>query len=586
MLDQYPNRPRELFNPDDDPDLSSIDEEFATFHHTRFEDFLLRELWHAYDCARKGKRKTVDEHRFELNDMENLIFLRDSIIQRRYKPSRGVAFIVRDPVIREIVAAPFRDRVIHHFLYNVCADWWDRRFIIDSYSCRVGKGTLFGQQRLSTHIRRATKNHTRPAFVVKLDIQGYFMSLDHRKLYERICWGLDRQFRYNPNTVPHVPLDNKEYYHRNGIRCHASDRDQLYQVVKFLWHQIIHDDPMKNIIIRGPRSDWRELPVSKSLFNQPKGRGIVIGNLTSQLLSNIFLDQLDRYITFDLGYKHYGRYVDDFFIIVPDEQREQLLRDVNAIQKFLERELNLTLHPKKQYRQPVDKGIPFIGTVVYPRFIVPSRRSRRKAFEAAYKLSTRGEGDIDGFVSRMGTTKHINSRRFFKKLFDSFGWEYDWLPEEEYQKQKAAARKARAALPRKPTHTSNPVSSSSQHSSATTSSIRRTHDTSNSRKSRQKQRAEASRPIPISYNNHLPDLIPVFTQTSLLPSDLLPDNLPTTPSKKSHHSARKPQQPTASKSKPKTPRKSIQPKSTKASRKTSSRTREVSAAQTSLFPGT
>lgn len=561
MLDQYPNRPRELFNPDDDPDLSSIDEEFATFHHTRFEDFLLRELWHAYDCARKGKRKTVDEHRFELNDMENLIFLRDSIIQRRYKPSRGVAFIVRDPVIREIVAAPFRDRVIHHFLYNVCADWWDRRFIIDSYSCRVGKGTLFGQQRLSTHIRRATKNHTRPAFVVKLDIQGYFMSLDHRKLYERICWGLDRQFRYNPNTVPHVPLDNKEYYHRNGIRCHASDRDQLYQVVKFLWHQIIHDDPMKNIIIRGPRSDWRELPVSKSLFNQPKGRGIVIGNLTSQLLSNIFLDQLDRYITFDLGYKHYGRYVDDFFIIVPDEQREQLLRDVNAIQKFLERELNLTLHPKKQYRQPVDKGIPFIGTVVYPRFIVPSRRSRRKAFEAAYKLSTRGEGDIDGFVSRMGTTKHINSRRFFKKLFDSFGWEYDWLPEDEYQRQKAAAREAR-----------QPYSSSST----------KAHDTSNSRRARKKRRDEANRPIPISYSNQLPTTIPVFVQTTLLPDtpSIAPREIPTQTSKTSKSTinaasnSAKPTKPHA----PSSPRKPAAPRS--------SRARKPSPDQLTFFPKT
>lgn len=561
MLDQYPNRPRELFNPDDDPDLSSIDEEFATFHHTRFEDFLLRELWHAYDCARKGKRKTVDEQRFELNDMENLIFLRDSIIQRRYKPSRGVAFIVRDPVIREIVAAPFRDRVIHHFLYNVCADWWDRRFIIDSYSCRVGKGTLFGQQRLSTHIRRATKNHTRPAFVVKLDIQGYFMSLDHRKLYERICWGLDRQFRYNPNTVPHVPLDNKEYHHRNGIRCHASDRDQLYQVVKFLWHQIIHDDPMKNIIIRGPRSDWRELPVSKSLFNQPKGRGIVIGNLTSQLLSNIFLDQLDRYITFDLGYKHYGRYVDDFFIIVPDEQREQLLRDVNAIQKFLERELNLTLHPKKQYRQPVDKGIPFIGTVVYPRFIVPSRRSRRKAFEAAYKLSTRGEGDIDGFVSRMGTTKHINSRRFFKKLFDSFGWEYDWLPEDEYQRQKAAAREAR-----------QPYSSSST----------KAHDTSNSRRARKKRRDEANRPIPISYSNQLPTTIPVFVQTTLLPDtpSIAPREIPTQTSKTSKSTinaasnSAKPTKPHA----PSSPRKPAAPRS--------SRARKPSPDQLTFFPKT
>ena len=162
---------------------------------TDFENFLLEELWRAYEVARKGKRKTVDEHRFELNEMENITQLRDSIIRRCYIPSRGVTFVVHDPVVREIVAAPFRDRVVHHFLYNVCADWWDRRFIVDSYSCRKNKGVLFGQQRLLNHVRFASNNYTEPAFAVSLDIQSYFLSLCHDKLFDRICWGLDRQFR-------------------------------------------------------------------------------------------------------------------------------------------------------------------------------------------------------------------------------------------------------------------------------------------------------------------------------------------------------------------------------------------------------
>lgn len=393
----------------------------------RFEHFILQELWDAYDTARKGKRHTVDEHRFELNDMEDIINLRDSIVRRYYKPSRGVAFIIRDPVTREIVAAPFRDRVIHHFLFNVCAEWWDRRFLPDSYSCRKGKGTLYGQKRLARHIRQVTNNYTEQAFAVKLDIQGYFMSLNHELLYERILWGLDQQFYHS--TRPDV---------ENGIRCHPEDRSKLYDTLKYLWHEVIFDEPMQNIAIRGRRSDWKYLPKSKSLFAQPKGRGIVIGNLTSQLLSNIFLDQLDRFVTFDLGYKHYGRYVDDFFIIVPIAKKEQLLRDVAVIEKYLAAELKLTLHPKKQYRQTVDKGVPFIGTVVYPGFITPGRRARNNCFKAAYRLATNGEGDIEGFVARMGHMKHINSRKFLKKVFDTYGWEFDWLPEEEYQAQKAA----------------------------------------------------------------------------------------------------------------------------------------------------
>lgn len=399
-------------------------------NNTRFESFLLSELWAAYHTARKGKRHTVDEHRFELNDMEDIIDLRDSIIRRYYKPSKGVAFIVRDPVIREIVAAPFRDRIVHHLLYNNCVDWWDRRFIPDSYSCRKGKGTLYGQKRLARHIRSATDNYTKPAFAVKLDIQGYFMSLNHQKLYDRVLWGLERQFYHS--SLPDAA---------NGIHCHPADKHQYYQTLKYLWHEIIFDHPMDDIAIRGRRSDWRKLPKSKSLFNQPPERGIVIGNLTSQLLSNIFLDQLDRFVRFDLGYEHYGRYVDDFFIIVPMEKRAQLLRDIGVIRKYLKTELKLTLHPKKIYHEPVDKGVPFIGAVVYPGFIYPGKRVRQNCYKAAYRLATNGEGDVEGIFSRMGYMKHINSRKFLRQLFDSFGWDFNWLSEEEYREYRKRMKK-------------------------------------------------------------------------------------------------------------------------------------------------
>lgn len=382
---------------------------------TRFENFVLDELWQAYDTARKGKKHTVDEHRFELNDMANIIDLKDCIIRRQYKPSRGVAFIVRDPVTREIVAAPFRDRVIHHFLFNICADWWDRHFSPDSYSCRKNKGTLYGQKRLEHHMAVASKNFTKPAFYIKLDIQGYFMSLKHELLYEQVLWGLQKQF-----------FESRRPDVANGIRCHPADRQTLYKLLKYLWHEVIFDEPMRDIAIRGMRSDWRFLPKNKSLFHQPKGRGIVIGNLTSQLLSNIFLDQLDRFVTFDLGYRHYGRYVDDFFIIVPMEKRAQLLRDVSVIESFLQNKLSLTLHPDKRLASTINKGVPFIGAVCYPHFIIPGRRVRQNCYHAAYKLATEGQGDIDGLIARMGHVQHLNSRKFFKRLFDDFGWEYDW----------------------------------------------------------------------------------------------------------------------------------------------------------------
>lgn len=387
----------------------------------RFEEFLLEELWEAYLSARKGKRHTIDEHRFELNAMENLLLLREAILRRAYKPSRGVAFIIQDPVTREIVAAPFRDRVVHHFLYNICAEWWDRRFLADSYSCRKGKGTLYAQERLQKHIRQAlAESAAHRAFIAKLDLRGYFMSLEHEKLFERVVWGLERQFYGDGYVGSKSRLERDQF---NGIRCRPEDRAELFETVRYLWHEVIFDEPMRNIAIRGKRSDWRFLAPSKSLFQQPKGRGIVIGNLTSQLLSNIFMDQFDRFVRFELGYRHYGRYVDDFFVLVPWERKAQVLRDIKVMEKYLKSEMGLMLHPNKRYTQEVGKGVSFVGAVVYEHCKIPGRRAKRNCFAAAYRLATNGEGDIEGLLARFGCMEHLDSYQFQEKVWRSFGWE-------------------------------------------------------------------------------------------------------------------------------------------------------------------
>lgn len=362
-------------------------------NQNNFPDYLLHELWRAYLAARTGKRKTTDEHRFELNAFENIAILKDDILHRTYKPSRGVCFIIHDPVTREIFAAPFRDRIVHHFLYNISYDWWDKRLITDSYSCRIGKGTLYGQKRLAHHIRSVTDNFTKPAFAIKADLQGYFMSLDRKILVQRINWGLERQFE--------------------------GDYGQLYHTVKYLWKEVIMDDPVKGVKIRGKWSDWDTLPPTKSLFYQPKGKGIVIGNLTSQVLSNIYLDQLDRFITITLKYKHYGRYVDDFYIIVPENQKAQLLRDMEVIKNYIA-SLGLTLHPKKLYKQSTKHGVPFTGVVVHEGYIVPGNRVKGKCVKAFYNFVA-GHGSAETIQSYLGHLEHINSIKFLKKLFDDLG---------------------------------------------------------------------------------------------------------------------------------------------------------------------
>lgn len=360
------------------------------------ESWLLAELLEAFYAARKAKRMTNDEQKFEVRVTENLLQLRNDILLRYYLPGAGIAFIVHDPVMREIFAAPFRDRVIHHFLYNQVAEWWDRRLIDDCYSCRVGKGTLYGVKRLAHHIKSVSQNYTKKAYVIKMDVQGYFMSLPRKKLYERICWGLNRQF---PNKGP------------------------KYQIIKYLWKQVIFDDPVWGVQRRGNTKEWDILPKSKSLFAQPRGKGIVIGNLSSQLLSNIFLDQLDRFVKYTLKYKHYGRYVDDFYIVVGEEDFERAKKDIKTISMFLTK-LGLTLHPKKIYVQEVHKGVSFLGVVVYPGRVVPGKRVIGNFQRALLRVES-GAEELDTVVSYMGMMKHINGHKTQKKIFRKAGLDYN-----------------------------------------------------------------------------------------------------------------------------------------------------------------
>ena len=364
-----------------------------------FENYLQEKLYIAFKEAKRGKRKTKDEQRFELNADDNLRILRKDMLARTYSPSRGTAHIIHRPVMREIFAAPFRDRVVHHYIYDQVYDFWDKRFIYDSYSCREGKGTLMGIRRMDYHIRSVSRNYARKVYILKLDIQGYFMSLPRKELYERALWGLNKQYERR--------LDSEEY-----------------KLLKYLWHQIIFDDPVRGVKKKGRLSDWEDLPKNKSLFCQKPGIGIVIGNLTSQLLSNIYLDMLDRFIVFDLGYRHYGRYVDDFYIVVAEDELAQLLRDVRAIEEYL-KVRKLTLHPKKRLLTTIDKGVPFLGAVIHQGYILPGKRLKRNFRKACVEVQA-GKKDIDTLVSYLGHVEHFNKIMFLSSELERVGIEYNY----------------------------------------------------------------------------------------------------------------------------------------------------------------
>lgn len=312
--------------------------------HLPYDDTLLTDLFRAYYDARRNKRNTRSQLRFELNLETNLIHLYHELRSRKYRPSPSICFVIEDSVKREVFASEFRDRVVHHLYWNYVADLFDRLFIYDSYSCRKGKGTLLGIERLEHHIRSATHNFTRPAYILQLDIQGYFMHI-RRDLLHNIVTETLYQYHY---TDP---------------------------LLLYLTDTIILKDPLLHCRYCGKESEWVGLPDSKCLSKQPAGVGLPIGDLTSQLFSNIFLNRLDRFVQYDLGFKHYGRYVDDFWLIDTDKER---LRDViEPIRRFLS-EIGMVLHPKKIRLHPCTDKISFLGAVCAPFYRYASIRTTKK----------------------------------------------------------------------------------------------------------------------------------------------------------------------------------------------------------------
>jgi RNA-directed DNA polymerase len=300
---------------------------------------ILRDLFRAYYQARKNKRKTISQLRFEIEYEKKLIQLSKEIIDESYVINRSICFISFKPLKREIFAADFQDRIIHHFIFNYINSIFENSFINDSYSCRKGKGTSYGIKRLNHFIRSCSLNYSKNCYILKLDIKGYFMSINKDILYKKI------EEKLNITKHPNLKIFNKAWLLR-------------------LIHQIIFNDPTKGCVMKGDKKDWSGLPKSKSLFYAKTKTGLPIGNLTSQLFGNIYLDDFDHFVKYKLGCRYYGRYVDDMVIV--HEDKEYLKSIIPIIKEYLADNLFLELHPKKIYLQPIQNGVSFLGVFIKP----------------------------------------------------------------------------------------------------------------------------------------------------------------------------------------------------------------------------
>lgn len=339
--------------------LRALREEHRSGAASRYlTDQLYPLLFRAYKKARRTGRNSYAQERFERHLPANLDRLRKELLDGTYRPQRCTIFIVTRPVRREVIAPAFRDQVVDHLLYEYLSPIFERFFIFDSFSCRKGKGTSAGIARLEHHIRSVSENYTKPAWVLQLDLRGYFMSIDHNILYDRVATILQKA---------------------------GCQKDPFYPLAMYLTRTIVYSNPTVNFTRRGPASDWSELPVSKSYFHCKAGTGLPIGKLTSQLFSNVALDPLDQFAKRVLREKHYGRYVDDLFFV--GQEKEHLLSLVEPVGAFLREQLHLSLHPEKVRIQDVRKGISFLGAVVRPDGNTLSARAGRlmaKTLEEAY----------------------------------------------------------------------------------------------------------------------------------------------------------------------------------------------------------
>lgn len=252
------------------------------------KDKLLNDICEAYYDARRHKRSKPYVLKFETNLKENLEQLCDDLYNRTYKPQPSSCFIITDPKKREVFAAEFRDRIVHHLYYNYTYKIFERTFIHDTYSCLKGRGTHFGVNRLSQHIRKESLNYTRECYVMKMDIRGYFMHINREKLLEICLKSLDKMSYHKVSK------------HRNERWIDVVDMD----FIRWLTKEIVMLNPINDCLVIGSPSEWDDLPHDKSLYNSPEGCGLPIGNLTSQLFSNVYLNVMDQFMKRVLKCRH------------------------------------------------------------------------------------------------------------------------------------------------------------------------------------------------------------------------------------------------------------------------------------------
>ncbi len=324
-----------------------------TFHLVYDHIISVENLLGAWREFVRGKRHKRDVQEFELRLMDNILDLHRDLVTKKYQHGPYEFFRINDPKPRDIHKATVRDRLVHHAIYRSLYWFYHPTFIPDSFSCRLGKGTHRALNRFRTFAYEASHNHTKTLWVLKCDIRKFFASIDQSILF-------------------------------SILRTRITDQDVL----------------------------WLLAQVVSSFHSTQTGVGLPLGNLTSQLLVNVYMNEFDQFIKRELKVKYYLRYADDFVILSSD--KIWLENGLTIIHNFLENKLKLQLHPNKISIKTFVSGIDYLGWVHFPDHRVLRTATKKRMFK---KLVESSEPDVT--QSYLGLLGWGNAKRLRDQIIQN-----------------------------------------------------------------------------------------------------------------------------------------------------------------------
>lgn len=334
---------------------------------TSYQEIIsLENLFTAWQEFLPGKKKKSDVQEFGARLTDNILQLHEELADFTYVHGPYKAFNISDPKPRNIHKASVRDRVLHHAIYRKLYPFFDRVFIVDSYSCRIAKGTHKAIDRFAGFGCQISRNNTRTVWVLKCDIKKFFASIDHKVLSEI-------------------------------LKNYISDADILW-----LLDSVISSFCSNRVILSRREDD----PVNRI--------GLPLGNLTSQLFCNIYMNKFDQYVKHKLKAKHYIRYADDFVFF--STIKDGLTNIIPKISLFLQERLKLKLHPDKVFIKTLTSGVDFLGWVNFPYHRALRSVTKRRMFKGIRKRPKN-----ESLQSYLGLMSHGNTFELKQEVLNWYG---------------------------------------------------------------------------------------------------------------------------------------------------------------------